>query len=132
MTPDTLVHLHGVPVLECAPDGEKLRGAGDVLDVIGTAIGHGAELVLLPTERLPDDFFTLRTGLAGEIAQKFVNYRIRLVILGDISHHVAKSSALGAFVSESSRGGQLWFVPTKEELDEKLRQRAARPPEPRT
>jgi uncharacterized protein DUF4180 len=126
MASDTLVHLHGVPVLECAPTGEKLRGAGDVLDVIGTAIGHGAELVLMPVDRLPDDFFTLRTGLAGEIAQKFVNYRIRLAVVGDISHHVANSSALGAFVAESSRGGQLWFVPTTEDLTEKLGQKRRR------
>jgi hypothetical protein len=126
MTPDTLVHLHGVPVLECAPDGEKLRGTGDVLDVIGTAIGLGAELVLVPIQRLTDDFFTLRTGLAGEIVQKFVNYRIRLVVVGDISRHVAKSSALGAFVSESSRGGELWFVPTKEDLAERLRRQRRR------
>jgi Domain of unknown function (DUF4180) len=123
MTSDNLVHLHGVPVLECAPDGEKLRGTADVLDVIGTAMGQGAELVLLPVERLTDDFFTLRTGLAGEIVQKFANYRLRLVVVGDISHHVAKSSALSAFVSESSRGGQLWFVPTKEDLAERLQQR---------
>jgi hypothetical protein len=126
MTTDTVVHLHGVPVLDCAPGGEKLGGPGDVLDVIGTAIGHGAELVLMPAERLTDDFFTLRTGLAGEVAQKFVNYRIRLVVVGDISHHVAKSSALGAFVSESSRGGQLWFVPTKEDLAERLWQERRR------
>jgi hypothetical protein len=126
MRSETLMHLHGIPVLECAADGEKLRGAGDVLDVIGTAIGHGAEMVLMPAERLTDDFFTLRTGLAGEIAQKFVNYRIRLVVLGDISHHVAKSSALSAFVAESSRGSQLWFVPTKEDLTEKLGQERRR------
>jgi hypothetical protein len=119
---DTLVHLHGVPVLDCAPDGAQLRGTGDVLDVIGNAIGHGAELVLLPVQRLTDDFFTLRTGLAGEIVQKFANYRIRLAVVGDISPHVAKSSALSAFVSESSRGGQLWFVPTKDDLAERLRQ----------
>lgn len=123
MASDTLVNLHGVSVLDCAPDGEKLRGAGDVLDLIGSAIGHGAELVMLPAERLPDEFFTLRTGLAGEVAQKFVNYRIRLAIVGDISQHVAESSALSAFVSESNRAGQLWFVPTKEDLDQKLAQR---------
>jgi hypothetical protein len=121
MTSDALVHLHGLPVLECAAAGGKLRDGGDVLDLIGSAMGQGAELVLLPAQRLPDDFFALRTGLAGEVAQKFVNYRLRLVIVGDISHHVAKSSALSAFVSESNRAGQLWFVPTKEDLIEKLR-----------
>jgi hypothetical protein len=122
MTSDSVVRLHGVSVLECAADGEQLRGAADVLDLIGSAIGHGVEMVVVPAQRLPDDFFDLRTGLAGEVAQKFVNYRIRLAIVGDISDHVAQSSALSAFVSESNRAGHLWFVPTKEDLEQKLRQ----------
>ena len=46
------------------------------MDLIADAMGHGAELVALPVERLPDEFFSLRTGLAGTVAQKFVNYRI--------------------------------------------------------
>jgi Domain of unknown function (DUF4180) len=45
--------------------------------------------------------------LAGEFAQKFVNYRLRLAIVGDISQHLAGSEALCDFVAETNRGNQL-------------------------
>jgi len=32
-----------------------------------------------------DDFFDLSTGLAGEILQKFVNYHVKIAIVGDFS-----------------------------------------------
>jgi hypothetical protein len=118
----TLEHHHGVAVLVCAPDGPMLRTETDATDVIGDAFGLGAELVALPVERLADDFFALRTGLAGAVVQKFVNYRIRLVIVGDISAHVERSTALRDFVHEANRGNQLWFVATAEELDGRLAQ----------
>jgi hypothetical protein len=121
MTSGTLVDLHGVPVLACTPDGPKLAGDGDAVDLIAEAIQHHAELVLLPAERLTDEFFALSTRLAGEVIQKFVNYRLRLAIVGDISRHLARSSALRDFVYEANRGSQVWFVATPEELAERLR-----------
>ncbi|SCF39895.1 protein of unknown function [Micromonospora purpureochromogenes] len=121
MSTDTLVTLHGRSLLACAPDGPRLCGGGDALDVIGEALGQRAELVVLPVRRLADEFFTLRTGVAGELVQKFVNYRLPVVVVGDISAHVARSIALRDFVTESNRGRQLWFVETMAELEERLR-----------
>ncbi|MEU5939362.1 DUF4180 domain-containing protein [Micromonospora sp. NPDC047548] len=123
---DTLVTLHGRTLLACAADGPRLCGGADALDVIGEALGHRAELVTLPVRRLADEFFTLRTGVAGELVQKFVNYRLPVVVVGDISAHVAASTALRDFVIESNRGRQLWFVDTMAELEERLRQRGER------
>ncbi|RVX41719.1 uncharacterized protein DUF4180 [Nonomuraea polychroma] len=105
---------HGVHV--CAPDGPLLRDERDVLDLIGEAWGHGATWVAVPAERLHEDFFSLRTGVAGEIAQKFVNYRIGLAIVGDISRFTDASQALRAWVLESNRGNHLWFVRDLAEL----------------
>ena len=68
--------------------------------------------------------FDLRSGVAGEIAQKFVNYRLKLAIVGDLIDHLARSEALRAFVRESNRGRQLWFVETPAELAERLQPRA--------
>jgi hypothetical protein len=90
------------------------------LDLIGEALQSGAELILVPVERLAEDFFHLKTGLAGQIIQKFVMYRRRLVILGDISAYVAQSRALRALVYETNRGNQVWFLPTLQELDQRL------------
>ncbi|MBB5868981.1 hypothetical protein F4553_002360 [Allocatelliglobosispora scoriae] len=120
MTTDILVHRHGVPTLICAVDGPELRDERDAVDVIGTAFQHEAELVVIPVERLAEDFFTLSTGVAGGIAQKFVNYHLRLAIVGDISAFTTVSTALRDFVYETNRGRQLWFCPTEDDLDERL------------
>ena len=45
--------------------------------------------------------------LAGEILQKFSNYRIRLVIVGDWSKYTSRS--LKAFICESNRGKTVNF-----------------------
>ena len=114
--------LHGVRVLECAAEGPRLRNGRDAVDLIGTAFEHRAALIVLPVERLDDDFFRLRTRIAGEIIQKFVNYRLRLAIVGDISRHLDESSALRALVNESNRGKEVWFIASLEELDRRLQQ----------
>ncbi|MDQ2902959.1 MAG: DUF4180 domain-containing protein [Chloroflexota bacterium] len=117
---DTLATIQSMQVLVCAPDGEKLKSEREAVDLIGEAISQGVEWILVPVERLEDDFFQLETRLAGHIIQKFVMYRRRLVILGDISRHVAQSSALKAFVYETNRGTQVWFLKDLEELAERL------------
>lgn len=106
-------------VLVCDADGALITTVQDALDLIGAAF-QCAEVVAVPAARLDDRFFTLRTGLAGEIMQKFVNYQIRLVIVGDISRHLAASQALRDLVHESNRGRQVWFVNDLDALDARL------------
>jgi hypothetical protein len=108
--PDTLTDAFGVPALLCAPDGPTLGDDRDAVDLIGDALGQGATLVIVPATRFAAGFFTLSTRTAGAVAQKFVDYRLRLAIVGDLSAHVAASTALRDFVTESNRGDQLWFV----------------------
>jgi hypothetical protein len=110
----------GVQVLMCDPAGPKVATTQDALDLIG-AVFLGAEVVAVPAERLDEQFFSLGTGFAGEIMQKFVNYRLRLAVVGDISRHVEASSALRALVHESNRSGHIWFVPDVDALDARLK-----------
>jgi hypothetical protein len=79
----------------------------------------------LPTERmiireqnLDPSFFDLRSGLAGEILQKVVNYRLRLGIVGDFSKY--ESKALRDFISESNKGNTIVFVSTVDEAIKRL------------
>ncbi|NUT35852.1 MAG: DUF4180 domain-containing protein [Hamadaea sp.] len=118
--PDHVVELSGTRALVLSADGPRLAAEVDVTDLIGQAFGDQADLVVIPAERLADEFFTLRTGFAGTVVQKFVNYRIRLVVLGDIDGHVERSTALRDFVTESNRGRQLWFLPSLAELEARL------------
>lgn len=107
-------------VLEVESDGPRLRTEDDAVELIGEALGVHADWVAIPMDRLDDDFFDLSTRLAGHFVQKFVNYRLRLAIVGDISRHTARSAALGDFIGEANRGDQLWFVADREELDRRL------------
>jgi hypothetical protein len=53
--------------------------------------------------------------MAGEILQKFSNYRIKLAIVGDFSKYTKKS--IRDFIRESNNTGHINFVGT---LDEAL------------
>ncbi|GAB2925401.1 hypothetical protein GCM10027203_26540 [Nonomuraea fastidiosa] len=102
------------------PQAAPLNEARDVIDLIGEAWSSGAAWVAVPADRLPGGFFTLSTGVAGEIAQKFVNYGVGLSIVGDVSGHMAASSALRAWVLECNRGRHIWFVRDGDELTARL------------
>ncbi|RSN64800.1 DUF4180 domain-containing protein [Actinomadura sp. WAC 06369] len=117
---DEMAERAGTPVLVCDPDGPPIATEADALDLIGAAF-LGAEVVAVPVRRLDERFFALGSRFAGEIMQKFVNYRIRLAIVGDLSGHLATSSALRALVAESNAGGHVWFVPDLDALDARLR-----------
>lgn len=72
--------------------GISITKMSEVSDAVGACMGR-AGLVL--TERdLGEDFFNLRTGLAGELFQKFINYRLKLAIV------VADPNAYGERFSE--------------------------------
>ncbi len=124
--PDRSYNLHGVRVFEWAAEGAPLRNDREAADLIPTVWSHRAALVVLPAERLGDDFFQLKTRIAGEVIQKLIGYRLRLAIVGDISRYLAEDSALRDFVRESNCGSQVWFVASLEELGERLERAAAR------
>lgn len=117
--------LHQMRVLECAPEGKTIQNDRDAVELIAEAMEAGAHIVVIPVERFDHSFFRLRTRVAGEIVQKFVQYRRRLVIVGDISTYLAESSAFEAFVHEANRGEDIWFIPHRADL-EKLLNRLAK------
>ncbi|MEU3145684.1 MULTISPECIES: DUF4180 domain-containing protein [unclassified Streptomyces] len=120
MTDSHLVAVRGVSVLTGDNDGTELGGGRTALDPIGAALGRQADTVAVPVGRVADDFFSLRSGIAGEAAQKFVTHRLRPAVIGDIAFRVAGSDALRDVVREANRGHQLWFVPDRAELEERL------------
>ncbi|WP_433345324.1 DUF4180 domain-containing protein [Microtetraspora malaysiensis] len=113
---DTLRDFDGTAVLMCAANGDPLREERDAIDVIGEAMYLGVAWVAVPVERLHDDFFRLRTRVAGDFLQKFVNYRLGVAVVGDVSPYTEASTALRDFVRESNRGTHVWFVPDTEAL----------------
>lgn len=112
--------LHGVRVFECASEGPVLHNDQEIMAVMEEAMAHAARLIVIPAARLDPDFFQLQTRLAGEMLQKFVNYRLRLAIIGDLTELASNSAALGAFIYESNRGDAAWFLANLSELEKRI------------
>lgn len=117
---DVVVKRHGVAVLECAADGPPIGSEADATDLVGQALGAHVEMVAIPVARLAPEFFTLASGVAGAVVQKFVTYRLRLAVVGAISARLAESSALRDYVAETNRGNQVWFLGSVDALDARL------------
>jgi hypothetical protein len=118
--PGSSLELHGIRIFDVPSEGPALRTGRDATDLISAASEHGATIIAIPAERLADGFFDLRTLIAGEIAQKFVTYGRCLAIIGDISREIATSKSLSAFVAESNRGQDLWFVENLDDLANRI------------
>lgn len=102
-----------------------------VLGLARVCVEAGAGALRLDAEDLPEAFFALRTGLAGELLQKLQVYRIRLAVVR------ARRDDLPArfqeLLREADRGAWFRFLPTREAAEAWLREGAAVPPssEPR-
>ena len=78
--------------------------------------------LLIPGACFPPEFFWLSTGLAGEILQKWTNYQFQVAIFGDFSAYTEASKSLRDFIYECNRGTAVFFVPTRQEAEERLSQ----------
>jgi hypothetical protein len=65
-------------IIIAADRGISIRCRDDISDAVGASLGRG---LILTEADLGPDFFDLRSGLAGEVIQKFVNYRVRVSIV---------------------------------------------------
>jgi hypothetical protein len=78
----------------------------------------GCDRMILNKSSIIEDFFDLKTKLAGEVLQKFINYKIKLAIVGDFSGYTSMS--LKAFIAESNQWNDIIYVSSEEEAIEKL------------
>ncbi len=92
---------------------EKWNTVQDALNCMAAAAYEGCTGVIVPKECLPEAFFQLKTGFAGEVLQKFTNYHMKIAVAGDFSGYASRS--LRDFIYESNKGRQVFFKATAEE-----------------
>jgi len=74
-------------------NGPRLHEVADIAAALGAGMEAGG--LLLDESQLGADFFDLRTGLAGEVLQKFTTYRVKLaVVVDDAAAHGSRFSEL--------------------------------------
>lgn len=96
-----------------------ITDAQSALDVLMSAkYDVGTKNIVIDKKLIVEDFFILSKGLAGEILQKYINYGGRIAIYGDYSHYTSKP--LKAFMYESNKGKDVFFVTTQDEAIDML------------
>ncbi len=115
----TTIKAQGIEIALVKWFGSPIADLQSALDLIATVgFEAGTNSVILNKEALSEDFFDLRSGLAGEILQKFINYRMKVAIVGDFSAYTSKS--LRDFIYECNGGRDLFFVAEEETAVERL------------
>jgi hypothetical protein len=112
------IQYNGVKIAEIISENILINEVQDGIDLLGELYYQNLNKVILQEKNINADFFDLRTGIAGEILQKFSNYRVQLAIVGDFSKYSSKS--MRDFILESNKLGQINFVNSIEEAKEKL------------
>ncbi|MGX5687228.1 DUF4180 domain-containing protein [Chryseobacterium cucumeris] len=105
--------INSIKIAEIISDDIIIRSAQDGLDLMGNIYYQGFDKVILYEKNITPEFFDLKTKIAGEILQKFSNYRIGLAIVGDFSKYESKS--MRDFIFESNKTNHINFVPSLED-----------------
>jgi len=106
--------INNKEVAEIIADEIIINNLEDALDLIGNVYYQGFDTLILHEKNITPEFFDLKTKLAGDILQKFTQYHLALVIVGDFDKYQSKS--LADFIYESNQGRQVNFVKTLENL----------------
>ena len=114
-----IVETNGTKIAVCESDKAIIMDGQSTLDyIVSTGFEYGCRDIAINKASIAEDFFSLSTGIAGEVSQKIVNYQLRLAIIGDFSGYTSKP--LRDYMHECNRGGHLYFVQDEAEALEKL------------
>ncbi|WP_042272541.1 DUF4180 domain-containing protein [[Clostridium] dakarense] len=102
---------------------QPLTCESDVLDIIGICISNDIKLLMLREEVFTEDFINLKSGLAGIVLQKFMNYHIKASAtiedknkiserLGELIYELNKSNNFRVF--DNSVDSENWILNIKQ------------------
>ena len=106
-----IIETHNIDntrVAEIITDKVILRSTEDGLELLGNLYYQGFDKIIIHEKNITPEFFDLKTKIAGNILQKFAQYQMPLIIVGDFSKY--KSKSLNDFIFESNKGSQVNFV----------------------
>lgn len=101
-------NIDNTKVAEIITDKVILRSTEDGLDLLGNLYYQGFDKIIIHEKNITPGFFDLKTKIAGEILQKFAQYQMPLIIVGDFSKY--KSKSLNDFIFESNKSQQINFI----------------------
>lgn len=111
--------INEIDVAVVSGDQAELTSPQAALDLaMSVKYEKGVSRLAIDKRVLGEEFFILSTGTAGEILQKFVNYRVKAAVFGDYSRYTSKP--LRDFIYETNCGKDFFFAASREEALEHL------------
>ncbi len=101
-------NIGNIKVAEIIADKIILTSTEDGSELLGNLYYQGFDKIIIHEKNITPEFFDLKTKIAGNILQKFAQYQMPLIIVGDFSKY--KSKSLNDFIFESNKGSQVNFV----------------------
>jgi hypothetical protein len=105
-------------IAEVLSDETLINNADDALQLMADLSYQDFDRIIIHEHNLIPAFFDLKTGIAGDVLQKFSNYRVRLAIVGEFSKYPGTS--IRDFIYESNKGMLVNFLPSVAHAVEKL------------
>lgn len=113
------VVVDGINIAVIRNDKVLISDVQSALDTMATVQYEvDAKHIIIPKSLISEDFFDLKTRLAGDILQKFINYKVKFAIVGDFSMYTSKS--LKDFIYECNKGRDIFYLSTEQQAIEKL------------
>lgn len=110
--------INNIRIAEITAENIIIESAEDGSQLVANVHYQDFDRMLLYEKNITPLFFDLKTGIAGEILQKFSNFRVRLAIVGDFEKFESKS--IKDFIFESNKNRRINFVNTLDEGLERL------------
>ncbi|MDP9697711.1 hypothetical protein J2T16_000608 [Paenibacillus intestini] len=113
------INKNGVSIAYVTNNEILISDVQSALDLMATVRYEvDCNLIIVNKSEVSETFFDLKTRLAGEVLQKFINYQTKIAIIGDYSGYTSKS--LKDFIYESNNGNDIFFVSDEHQAIEKL------------
>lgn len=101
--------------IECASIEAQLNTEQDAIELIGACFENNTNLLMFHDEALSEDFFKIRTGLAGKVLQKFADYHVKVAVI--ITNEQKIKGKFKEVLAESNKGNDFRTFSNIEEAE---------------
>jgi hypothetical protein len=113
-----ITSINDINIAELVSDDVVIKNVQGALDLMVNCSVKKASRLIINEKNIIPEFFDLKTGILGEILQKFATYDFRLAVIDDFSKFESKS--FKDFVYESNKTGRISFVSSMEEAKKRI------------
>ena len=113
-----IIEIENKKYIELLSTNESISSENDALDLIALCWEHGTNALMIHYTALSEDFFNLRTKVAGNIIQKFVNYGIKVTAI--VPQETIQKGRFKEMAMETNKGNHFRLYESKEEAEKWL------------